>query len=410
MNPYKIMILNLGSTSYKFKLYRIAVDTSGQDSFAEELIAEGAFERIGTSGKCLIRTKQQDWEEERAFSDHLEAFLFSIQWLSENWILSSLVELDAIGFKSVHAGEVSGARIINEEILEIMKHYSAFAPAHNPLYIRLMKQLAVQYPKLLQIGCFETSFHTNIPEKRMIYGVPDSWRNGLGIRRYGFHGSSHSYIAWKMQQTNPDARKIISLHLGGSSSLCAIEKGKSIATSMGATPQSGVFQNNRVGDFDIFCLPVLMDYYKEDWKKILQVLSKESGFLGVSGVSNDLREVLEAAEKGNHKAQLTVDAFVDSLIGYIGMFTAYLKGVDAIVFTGGIGLGSSLIRKRVCEELAYMGLYLDEAANKKGTEGRISRKDSRISVYTWKTNEELMVARSCVRVLEDCKKKGKEQF
>ena len=394
MNPKNILILNLGSTSFKCKLYKVMGE--GQ----EEQVAEVGFERIGVSaGKCFISAQRLVWEAERAFTDHLEAFEFSLYGLLDNGVLTSPDDLDAVGYKAVHAGTISGAKVIDEDILEIMEHYSVFAPAHNPVYIRLMKQLAVQYPKLLQIGCFETSFHADIPEKRTIYGVPDKWRKELGIRRYGFHGSSHSYIAWRMQQTEITARKVISLHLGGSSSVCAIEEGKSVAVSMGATPQSGVFQNNRVGDFDIFCLPILMDYYNGDWEKILNILATESGFAGVSGVSNDLREILSASEKGNRNAQLAVDAYVDNLVGYIGMFTAYMKGVDAIVFTGGIGIGSMLIRKRICEELTFMGVLLDDSANMAGREGRISREDSQVIVYAWKTNEELMVLKACVHVL-----------
>ena len=175
-----------------------------------------------------------------------------------------------------------------------------------------------------------------------------------------------------MSREDRTAQKVISVHLGGSSSLCAIENGKSIASSMGATPQSGLFQNNRVGDFDIFCLPALMKYYGGDFRKILDVLSRESGLLGLSGVSNDLRQVLLAAEKGNQRAQLAIDAFVDNIAGYIGMFQTYLKGLDCLVFTGGIGFNSNYIRSRVCQEISFLGISLDMEKNLSGREGKIS--------------------------------------
>lgn len=370
------MVLNLGSTSFKYKLFEIGN--------VEKQIAEGGFENVGLTGGM----------------SHMDAFAQTEQDLKEKGILKSFADLDAVGYKAVHAGDVTGARVINDEILKIMEQYSVFAPAHNPVYIRVMKDMKERFPKLLQIGYFETSFHATIPEKRVLYGVPYEWKEQMGIRRYGFHGSSHSYIAWKMKQEVPECKKIISFHLGGSSSVCAIEEGKSVASSMGATPQSGVFQNNRVGDIDMYCLPGLMKAYDGDWEKILKVLSSEGGLLGVSGISNDLRDIERTAKEGDYRANLTLDAYVDNLVGYAGMFDAYLKGADALVFTGGIGKGSSLIRERVCEALAYKGILLDEVANELGNEGRISKADSQVGVYIWKTNEELMVMRQCMKLVQ----------
>ena len=378
MKNRKIMILNLGSTSFKFKLYQIVKDKAEEEQCLE--IVQGQTENVG---------------------DHLEAFEDCLKELEQSGILLSMGELDAVGYKSVHAGAISGARIIDGEILTVMEHYSDYAPAHNPVYIRLMRQVREKWPGLLQIGCFETSFHADIPLKRAVYGVPDDWREQLGIRKYGFHGASHSYIAWRMSREDRTAQKVISVHLGGSSSLCAIENGKSIASSMGATPQSGLFQNNRVGDFDIFCLPALMKYYGGDFRKILDVLSRESGLLGLSGVSNDLRQVLLAAENGNQRAQLAIDAFVDNIAGYIGMFQTYLKGLDCLVFTGGIGFNSNYIRSRVCQEISFLGISLDMEKNLSGREGKISIEESRIGVYVFKTDEELMVMRQCLKILAE---------
>ena len=262
-----------------------------------------------------------------------------------------------------------------------------------------MKDIRQRYPNLKQIARFETSFHGTIPDCRTTYGVPYQWRQELGIRKYGFHGSSHEYIAGKVQQLNPEAKKVISCHLGGSSSICAIEAGKSIATTMGATVQSGLFNNNRVGDFEAFCLPMLMEHYDGSLDKVLKVLASQSGLLGLSGVSNDLRLVLQAMDEGNAQARLAVETLVDNIVGYIGMYTAYLGGLDALVFTGGIGLHSDRIRQMVCSRLGYLGLYLDEEKNTAANTELISSARSSVEVYRLKTDEEIVVARNVYGML-----------
>ncbi|MDD3887143.1 MAG: acetate/propionate family kinase [Victivallaceae bacterium] len=376
-----IMVLNLGTTSFKFKLFDFEA--------GEEPVANGLVERIGTA--------ESDWRftsgdvrknGSTVCADHKAAFQFCLQRLETERLIGSLDELDGVGFKTVHGGPLRGAVAADERVLAVLDEYAAFAPAHNPMYANLMRRLREKFPQLRQVACFETSFHADIPLARTVYGVPFDWVEKYGIRRYGFHGSSHSYIAAKMRELAPEARKIISLHLGGSSSLCAIADGKSVASSMGATPQSGLFQNNRVGDFDAFCLPRLTEAYGSP-EKVMKTLAMQSGFLGLSGVSNDLRDVLQAATDGNQQAQLAFDAFVDNCIGYIGMFTAYLQGMDALVFTGGIGKNCTLLRERVCARLEYLGLRLDP----KKTDGRISSLDSLIQIWTLETDEELMVAR-----------------
>ena len=256
-----------------------------------------------------------------------------------------------------------------------------------------------RYPQLKQVARFETSFHATIPDCRTTYGVPYQWRQELGIRKYGFHGSSHEYIAGKVQQLSPQAKKVISCHLGGSSSICAIDSGKSIATTMGATPQSGLFNNNRVGDFEVFCLPMLMEHYDGSLEKVLKVLSKESGLLGLSGVSNDLRQVLQASDEGSAQARLAVDTLVDNIVGYIGMYAAYLNGLDALVFTGGIGLHSDCIRQMVCSRLGYLGVNLDEEKNTAASTELISSESSSVEVYRLKTDEEIVVARNVYAAL-----------
>ena len=262
-----------------------------------------------------------------------------------------------------------------------------------------MKTLREHYPELVLIARFETAFHQSVPEYRRVYGIPYEWAQTYGVKRYGFHGSSHEYIAWHMAQMLPQARRVISMHLGGSSSVCAILDGRSVAVSMGATPQSGLFHNNRVGDFDPFCLPYLMEQTGLSLEGILQVLGSESGFLGLSGLSGDLREVEEAYETGDSRARLTIQAFADNLAGYVGQYAVYLEGIDALVFTGGIGYNSRLIRRLVCQKLAYMGVTIKEAAEEEG-DRVISRSDSRIQVWVVKTDEERIIARYAKTWLE----------
>ena len=262
----------------------------------------------------------------------------------------------------------------------------------------MMRRVQERYPGLTQIACFETAFHATIPLERTVYGIPYEWVEQLGMRRYGFHGSSHSYIAWKMEREAPEARRLVSVHLGGSSSLCAIRDGRSIATSMGATPQSGLFHNNRVGDLDVFCLPVII-HQTGGVEAAMKALSGQSGLLGLSGVSNDMRKEEEAAAQGNERAQLAIGAFADEIVGYIGMYTAYLGGLDAICFTGGIGLNDASLRQRIADRLSFVNARLDPRCNRSGYEGRISTPDSGVAIWAFETNEEIMVARGCMRVL-----------
>ncbi len=387
----QILVLNLGSTSFKFKLY----DMDG----GENLLATGSVQSIGTEGTLEVRTGLQSRRMPCACQTHADALIDCLDALGEIGFEVSMDALTAIGYKAVHGGSVSGTQLVTEELLQEMERMAPFAPAHNPVYIRMMRSMREKYPQCIQIASFETSFHATVPLRRAVYGVPDAWRQQYGIRRYGFHGSSHSYIAWKMRQLAPGAKRIISVHLGGSNSLCAILDGKSIANSMGATPQSGVFHNNRVGDFDVFCLPLLAEKLG-GIDNTMNALSAEGGLLGISGVSNDLRAVLGEAEQGNARAQLAVDAFVDIIIGYIGMYTAYLGGLDVLVFTGGIGQNSAYIRSKVASAFDYLGLSLSEIKNHQPGAEAIHAENSAVQVWALETNEELMVARNCCALLD----------
>lgn len=385
----KIFIMNLGTTSFKFKVFSC-------DDVTQTVIAEGELESVGArqSHYILRYADGRGREGAEPVKDHGRAFSLCLGLLQEDGILGDLEDLSAVGYKAVHGGSLSGTCRVDDRLLAEMERVTPLAPAHNPIYLTAMKDIAARYPGLTQVARFETSFHETIPDCRTTYGVPWQWREELGIRKYGFHGSSHQYIASKMRQLRPETKKIICCHLGGSSSVCGMLDGKSIATTMGATLQSGLFCNNRVGDFEIFCLPVLLERYGTV-ERVMEALSRESGLLGLSGASNDLREVLAAMDAGNPHAKLAVEVLVDNIVGYVGMYTAYLGGLDALVFTGGIGLNSGRIRQLVCEKLGYLGLKLDEEKNEGRGDGCISTGDSPVEVWRLKTNEELVVAR-CV--------------
>ena len=390
----KIFIMNLGTTSFKFKLYHV-------DGDSMDVRASGDIESVGASESRW----QYEYADGRSNSgvspipDHGAGFTLFLEALQRDGMLESLEDLNAVGYKAVHGGNLSGTRLVDDELLAEMERVSPLAPAHNPIYLSAMRSIRQEYPDLLQIARFETSFHATIPDCRTTYGVPYAWRQEYGVRKYGFHGSSHEYIARTMEKLQPAARRVISCHLGGSSSICAILDGQSIATSMGATPQSGLFHNNRVGDFDIFCLPLLTEKLNCSAEGVLSALGKQGGLLGLSGVSNDLRHVLEAADGGNQQAQLAVDTLVDNIVGYIGMYTAYLGGLDALVFTGGIGLNSDVIRRLVCEKLTFMGITLDPEANAGRTDGCVTTADSKVSVWRLKTDEESIVAQNVCKML-----------
>ncbi|MDR3183059.1 MAG: acetate/propionate family kinase, partial [Planctomycetaceae bacterium] len=301
-----------------------------------------------------------------------------------------------IGFKAVHAAGFSGVQKVDTVLLDAMEEYNDVLPAHNPPYVRAMRLLAEKLPDIPLIAAFETDFHQTIPDRHRYFGVPFEWAENFGIKRWGFHGASHRYIAGRSAELlNRNDLKIISMHLGGSSSLCAINSGKSVAASMGTSPQTGLFHNNRVGDFDPFVIPYLMRKAGKTHHEILHILAEQSGLLGLSGVSGDLRDVMEAAQQGNSQARLACEVLVGSIRNYLGAYLVELGGADVLVFTGGIGEHNGFIRSKVCENLSPLGIILDEAKNGEaaGTEAAIHCSGSKTQIWTIPTNEELVVAR-----------------
>ena len=317
--------------------------------------------------------------------------------------LQEASEVSAIAFKAVHGGRLSGVRLVNDEVLSAMEEVNAVAPAHNPPYINAMRLMAQRLPEIPLVAVFETDFHQTIPERNRYYAIPYEWAEKLLVRRYGFHGASHRYIARRTAELlgRQDLR-IISCHLGGSSSLCAIRDGQSVATSMGFSPQSGLPQNNRTGDLDPFALPVLVKETGKSLEDVLDILANQAGLLGLSGVSSDLRDIIQAAEAGNARAKLALDVFAASVRHYLGAYMVELGGVDAIVFTGGIGENRHSIRSAVLQNLEPLGIVLDPEANlsAKG-EAKVSAQTSRVQVWVMPTNEELIVAQQAAEYLSE---------
>jgi acetate kinase len=393
----KVLVANLGSTSFKYRLY----DLEG----GEHLLARGGIERIGSeNAKVTIKLASGDWEEVRPVLDHGDAVQICLDQLTnpKTGVLKDASEVSAIGFKSVHAKDVSGVQFVTEAVLEAMEAFADVAPAHNPPYTKAMRMLGARFPNMPMVAAFETGFHRTIPEANQRYAVPDEWATKHGIRRWGFHGASHRYIAGRMAELiGRDDLKLISCHLGGSSSICAIRGGKSVATSMGMSPQSGLPQNNRVGYFDVFALPAVLKATGLTLEQALDTLANRSGLEGIGGSGRDLRDIEAAAKEGHEKAKLALDVFIASARHYLGAYLVELGGADAIVFTGGIGENSTLIREGVCRDLGWFGIELDSGLNASGPAERVvSTPGSRVQVWTVPTNEEIVVARQARDLLQ----------
>jgi len=366
------------------------------------VLARGGVERIGSrESRCFVEAGGKRHEAELETRDHAVAVKLCMKQLAENQCLESPRELAAIGFKTVHAQGLTGVHRVDERVLAAMEAYADVAPAHNPPYVKAMRLLAKELPELPLVAAFETGFHQDIPDAQRLYAVPKEWTKKYGIQRHGFHGASHAYIAERTAKLlNKPNAKIISCHLGGSSSLCAIKDGKSAATSMGMSPQSGLPQNNRVGDFDPFALPVLMRATGKTLQQILDDLANRSGLLGLSECGNDLRDIEEAAGKGDPPAQQAMDVYVASIRHYLGAYLLLLNGADAIVFTGGIGENSASIRSAVCAHLDWFGIMLDPIRNDNAKgEMAIHAANSRVQLWIMPTNEELIVARHAKKLL-----------
>lgn len=391
----KVLVANLGSTSFKFRVFEMRSETE---------IARGGTERIGADNSRSFGTiGTWNGEEERPMPDHAAALDWALQQLtsSAHGCLASADEVAAIGFKAVHGGRYSGVQLVTDDVLDAMDEMAAVAPAHNPPYVAAMRLLRQRFPQLPLVAAFETDFHASIPPRNRAYAIDPDLAAACHIARHGFHGASHRYIAQRMAQLlRRDDARIISLHLGGSSSLCAIRKGRSVATSMGMSPQTGLPQGTRVGDFDPFALPLLMQRTGDTLEATLAKLATRGGLLGLSGISADMRDLQQAAAEGNPRAKLAIGVYVAAIRHKLGAYLVELGGAEAIAFTGGIGERGAAIRSAVCANLDFCGVLLDPTRNESAQgETPIHAADSQVQIWVTPTNEELVVARQTQQLL-----------
>lgn len=384
-----ILVANIGSTSFKFRLFEMP---------SERLLARGGVDRIGsaTSHWSMV-ARDSKTSGEAAFPDYGSAITFFQEKLADSGVLPDFHSLSAFGFKPVMARDVSGTQLMDDRVLAAMEFFSPVFPAHNPPYINAIRQFGRLYPGIPCIGLFETAFYDQVPEANRRFAVPRRWETDYGVRRYGFHGASHRFVTSRFAgiKNNPHL-KLISCHLGGSSSIACVKDGVAIDSSWGMTAQSGLPHNNRIGDFDAFALLYVMEQFGLTVSQAAKELSSSGGLKGMSGLeSGDLRDLVEAAQAGNSDARIALDAYAQSIRKFIGQFLVELNGADAILFTAGIGENNPWLREAVCKDLDFCGLRLDPALNEANgaQEGKISAPDSKIEVWVVPTNEELVIAR-----------------
>lgn len=384
----KVLVCNAGSTSLKFKLYEMPACT---------VLATGKVERVGSCddaifGYCNTVTGYRVDAGKMNIPDYavgINKFLFELTQ-GEGAVLTDIREIERVGYKSVLSKDHYGIHEIDEAVLQGMRDFLPLAPVHNSAYLKAIETVQAVLPGAKHVGVFETAFHREIPLERKLYGVPYEWYETYGIQRLGYHGASHGYIADCLNAEKKEY-KAISCHLGGSASICGILNGKSVDTSFGMSLETGLIHANRVGDMD----PTMIHFLKQvglSEEEILQGCQKKGGLLGISGVSNDLRYVLEAADGGNERAKLAVDVFVTGIVHYIGAFFLDLGGLTDLVFTAGIGEHSDRVRAMACQRLGAIGVKLDEEANQKNAP-IISAPDSTVTVRVIPTDEELGIAR-----------------
>lgn len=397
----KVLVINAGSSSLKYQLI---------DMESNNVLAKGLCERIGIDGHLkhtpLLAGKIK-FDEDLPMPSHSEAIAAVIEKLTDTdcGVLSSMNEIDAVGHRVVHGGEAFASSVlIDENVMAALEECIPLAPLHNPANITGINACkAVMGEGVPQVAVFDTSFHQTMPKKSYIYALPYEYYENHKVRRYGFHGISHRYVsgrAAELMGKKPEEIKLISCHMGNGSSITAVMNGKSIDTSMGFTPLAGVPMGTRCGDIDASIVEYIANKENLSVEELGAVLNKKSGVLGISGVSSDFRDLEEAADNGNERARLALDIFDYSVAKYIGSYAAAMNGVDAIVFTAGVGENSATTRKGIMKYLGYLGIELDEEANsKRGEDIMISTKDSKVKVFVIPTNEELMIARDTAEIV-----------
>ena len=398
----KVLVINCGSSSLKYQV----LDMDG-----ENLLAKGLVERIGMDGSVITHTKigsEDKWKNEVPMPTHKEAIEQVLNAIvdPEHGVLKDMSELGAVGHRVVHGGErYANSVLIDEEVLTHLDELSELAPLHNPANILGIRACQKLMPNTPMVAVFDTAFHQTMPAESYIYALPYEYYEKYGVRRYGFHGTSHKYVAdraAKMMNVSLDDMKLITCHLGNGASVSAIKRGKCIDTSMGFTPLEGLVMGTRCGDID----PSITTYISEkehlSAEEMNEIMNKKSGVLGISGISSDFRDIEAAAEEGNERAQLALKVFAHKVRAYIGAFIAEMNGLDALVFTAGVGENDIAMRDIICNDLGNLGIKLYLVKNKiRGKECIISRSDSPVTIMLIPTNEELMIARDTVDIVEN---------
>lgn len=397
----KILVLNCGSSSVKYKLI---------ESSDKKVLAEGGVEKIGLPDSFL-KFKLPDGSKETIvvnMPDHKEAVKQVLNVLTDpqKGVIASFDEIGAVGHRVVHGMEYfNKSVVITPEVIEKVKECYPVAPLHNPANVTGIEAVSDIMPGVPQVAVFDTAFHQTMPAKAYMYALPYSDYEQYGVRRYGFHGTSHRYVsrrACEFLGLPYDKQRIITCHIGNGASITAIEDGKSVDTSMGLTPTEGLMMGTRVGDVDPGALVYLMQCRGLDAAGLQKVINKESGVLGVSGISNDMRDIEAGIAAGNERARLAMDMYEYRILKYIGAYTAVLGGVDVIVFTGGVGENQTSTREAICRKLAFMGITFNAEANKvRGEEIEISAKDSKVHVVVIPTDEEMMIAEDTAALVSD---------
>lgn len=395
----EVLVINCGSSSLKFQLI---------DSDSEKVLAKGLCERIGIDGSSITYESEKcdKYTKEIDMPTHNEAITAVMNALTdeEKGVIQDMCEVKAVGHRVVHGGEYfSESAIVTDDVISKIEACNTLAPLHNPANIIGIKACMSIMKDTPNVVVFDTAFHQTMPESAYLYGLPRKYYNENKIRRYGFHGTSHSFVSKRVaeitQKPLADIKTIV-CHLGNGASICAVDGGKSVDTSMGLTPLAGVMMGTRSGDIDPGILEVISNIENKNVSEVIKILNKESGIAGLSGVSSDFRDISTAIEAGNQDAISAFDAYVHTVVRFVGAYVAVMNGVDNIVFTAGVGENNSAVREAVCSHLGYLGVTLDKEANsKRGEEIMISTPDSKVKVYVIPTNEELAIARETVSLL-----------
>ena len=394
----KVLVINCGSSSLKYQVI---------DSETEHVLAKGLCERIGIDGRMTYQPAGRDKIKfDAPMPAHRQAVELVLKQLTdpENGVLTSVDEIDAVGHRMVHGGEkFACSTLLTDEVLKTVESFNDLATLHNPPTHVGFAACRELMPNTPMVGVFDTAFHQTMPPEAYIYGLPYEYYEKYGVRRYGFHGTSHRYVSLRAAEIlgkKPEDLKIVVCHLGNGSSLSAVDGGKSVDTSMGLTPLEGLVMGTRSGDIDPSCIEFIAHKENLTLEQVMEIVNKKSGVLGISGISSDFRDLDEAARSGNYRAALALKIFCHSVVKYIGSSIAVMNGVDAIVFTAGIGENDDVIRSAIMDHFGYLNIRLDDEANKMhGQERIISTPDSSVKVICIPTNEELMICRDTVEIV-----------